>query len=54
MVRIHGKLREAAKAGSAVERRALLLDPSCDALAQDKMGMTALMWAAFNGAEAWA
>ena len=52
MASIHGSLREAARTGSAVKLRDLLLDPSCDALAKDKMGMTALMWAAFNGDEA--
>ena len=51
MASIHKRLREAAKAGSELELRALLREPGCDALAQDKFGMTALMHASVWGRE---
>ena len=49
---INERLMKAAKSGSAVEMKALLREPGCDALAKDDNGMTALMWAAWNGHEA--
>ena len=51
MARIHGKLRAAAQAGSESVLKALLNDPICNALSNDKDGLTALMWAARNGHE---
>ena len=47
----HERLKEAAKLGSGLKLRALLNDPGCDALAKDRRGLTALMWAASNGHE---
>ena len=52
MVKINERLREAARTGSEVKLRALLHEPGCDALAQAKDGMTALMWAACKNHEA--
>ena len=51
MSRINNQLREAAKTGDAVKVRPLLRDPKCDALSEDKYGMTALMAAASSGHE---
>ena len=51
MASIHERLKEAAKTGSELELRALLREPGCDALAQDKEGWTALTWAACKGHE---
>lgn len=49
---INEKLRKAAKHGYVVRVKALLKNPSCDALAKNREGATALMLAARYGHEA--
>ena len=52
MSSVDEKLRAAAGYGNEAELKELLRDPSCNALNADEMGMTALMWAAYQGHEA--
>ena len=49
---VNERLMEAAEGGAEAELKALLMDSGCNALATDKWGWTALMWAAYGGSEA--
>lgn len=52
MEMINKKLKKAAISGDAVELKALLSEPGCDALSKDQLGITPLMHAARAGKEA--
>ena len=49
---INDRLRSAAQDGKSVELKALLQDPTCDALSKSHEEMTALMIAAYAGHDA--
>ena len=51
MTDFNKRLRKAATSGSEIELKELLRASSCDALAKDKDGWTALMHAAYSGSE---